>query len=134
MKKLLFFFLFPFVAIAQSNEVMDDYYNSITDWNISSAALKSTLNSLISTGHNPLPYSSASEDTWDVLQISDLISGTDNVLLMYGYDDSDGDSSTDRTRSKNSMATSGCTGLWNREHVFAKSLATPALETTSAGS
>ena len=56
------------------------------------------------------------------------------MLLMYGYDDSDGDSSTDRTRSKSSMATSGCTGLWNREHVFAKSLATPALETTSAGS
>ena len=139
MKKLalLFVFLFlPFIALSQSPDDggMDDYYNSITDWNISSAALKSTLNSLISTGHNPLPYSSASEDTWDVLQISDLISGTDNVLLMYGYDDSDGDSSTDRTRSKNSMATSGCTGLWNREHVFAKSLATPALETTSAGS
>ena len=131
-KLFLFVLLCPLLIVSQQGG-MDDYYNSV-NWNQSSAALKSTLNTLISTGHNPLPYSSASEDTWDVLQISDLISGTDNVLLMYGYDDSDGDSSTDRTRSKNDMATSGCTGLWNREHVFAKSLATPALETTSAGS
>ena len=131
-KLFLILLVSPLLVVSQEGG-MDDYYNSV-NWNQSSAALKSTLNSLISTGHNPLPYSSASEDTWDVLQISDLISGTDNVLLMYGYDDSDGDSSTDRTRSKNSMATSGCTGLWNREHVFAKSLATPALETTSAGS
>ena len=131
-KLFLIVLVSPLLVLSQQGG-MDDYYNSV-NWNQSSAALKSTLNSLISTGHNPLPYSSASEDTWDVLQISDLISGTDNVLLMYGYDDSDGDSSTDRTRSKNSMATSGCAGLWNREHVFAKSLATPALETTSAGS
>ena len=131
--KLFLFVLFCPLLIVSQQGGMDDYYNSV-NWNQSSAALKSTLNSLVSSGHTNLPYTSGSEDTWDVLQISDLISGTDNVLLMYGYDDSDGDSSTDRTRSKNSMATSGCTGLWNREHVFAKSLATPALESTSAGS
>ena len=120
MKKpaLLFVFLFlPYITLSQSPEDggMDDYYNSV-NWNQSSAALKSTLNSLISTGHNPPPYSSASEDTWDVLQISDLIR-VQTTCFLYGYDDSDGDSSTDRTRSKNSMATSGCTG-WNREHVL----------------
>ena len=51
MKKLLFFYLFPLVTIAQSNGVMDDYYNSILDWNLSSAALKTELNTLISTNH-----------------------------------------------------------------------------------
>jgi len=135
MKKLLFFFLFPFVAIAQSNGVMDDYYNSITDWNISSAALKSTLNSLISSGHTNLPYTSGSEDTWDVLQISDLISGSNNVSLIYGYEDgSDAEPKNDISRDKSLMSSGTCTGYWNREHIFPKSLATPALVTDSAGS
>ena len=98
-KLFLFLSFLPLFSVSQEGG-MDDYYNSV-NWNQSSAALKSTLNSLISTGHNPLPYSSASEDTWDVLQISDLISETDNVLLMYGYDEADGHSSTDRTGRKN---------------------------------
>jgi endonuclease I len=58
-----------------------------------------------------------------------------NVLLMYGYDDADGVPQTDRTRDVAlSCHTSSCYGLWNREHVFAKSLATPPLETDDPGS
>ena len=66
---------------------MDDYYNSITDWNISSAALKTELNTLISTNHVNLPYTSSNEDTWDALQISDLKPSTNDVYLIYGFDE-----------------------------------------------
>ena len=135
MKKLLFFFLFPFVAIAQSNGVMDDYYNSITDWNISSAALKTELNTLISNNHVNLPYTSSNEDTWDALQISDLKPSTNDVYLIYGFDEilTDGVPKNDYTRSKTLMQSgSNDIGYWNREHMFPKSLATPALTTSNS--
>ena len=77
-----------------------------------------------------IPYTSSSTvDTWDILRISDLSNQvSDNVLLIYGYDDNDGDFNSDRTRNAfDSCHSSSCTGLWTREHVFAKSLANPSL-------
>ncbi len=42
---------------------------------------------------------------------------------------------TDYTRDKDlSCHTSSCIGLFNREHVYAKSIATPPLEINVAGS
>jgi len=132
-KLFLFVLLCPLLILSQQSG-MDDYYNSV-NWNQSSAALKSTLNSLISSGHTNLPYTSGSEDTWDVLQISDLISGSNNVSLIYGYEDgSDAEPKNDISRDKSLMSSGTCTGYWNREHIFPKSLATPALVTDSAGS
>jgi len=47
----------------------------------------------------------------------------------------DGNSQTDYTRDKTLQChATPCSGLWTREHVFAKSLATPALTTDSPGS
>jgi endonuclease I len=136
MRKLLVLFIFlffPFVVFSQEGG-MHSYYSTV-NWNQSSAALKSTLNSLISSGHTNLPYTSGSEDTWDVLQISDLISGSNNVSLIYGYEDgSDAEPKNDISRDKSLMSSGTCTGYWNREHIFPKSLATPALDTDSAGS
>ena len=66
MRKLavLFVFLFfPFVVFSQEGG-MHSYYNSV-NWNQSSDNLKSALNTLISTSHTNLPYTSDSEDTWD---------------------------------------------------------------------
>ena len=41
---------------------------------------------------------------------------------------------SDRTRNKyNTCHTSSCIGLWNREHVFARSLANPSLTTFEPG-
>ena len=137
MKKLalVFTLLFlPFTVFSQSG-TPHSYYSSIT-WDQTSDNLKSALKTLLSSTETPITYSHASNlDTWDVLQESDLATGsTTLVSLFYGYDNGDGDTDTDLTRSKDAMATSGCSGLWNREHVFAKSLATPALTTSSAGS
>jgi len=125
--------VFAFSLSAQ----VPSYYSTI-DFNQSSNDLKQDLSQLITTTHvNEIPYTSTSVDTWDVLKIADLNpNNSQDVLLVYGYDDTDNDSQTDRTRSVNSNCTSsGCIGLWNREHVYARSLANPSLDTNypSAG-
>ncbi|APY12500.1 hypothetical protein BWZ22_15305 [Seonamhaeicola sp. S2-3] len=113
------------------------YYSNI-DFSQTDDALKNQISTLITTTlTNQLPYTSASTDTWDVIKTADLDpSNNQNVLLLYGYDDLDNTYKTDRTRSKDLNCTSNsCIGLWNREHVFAKSLANPSLDTSypSAG-
>jgi endonuclease I len=56
------------------------------------------------------------------------------VILFYGYDDTDNDTFNDRTRAiAYQQGNSPCIGYWNREHVFAKSLANPSLETDFPG-
>ena len=124
---------FSIIASAQ----IPSYYTNI-DFTQTGIALKTQLNALLTTSHtNPLPYTSSSTDTWDVIKSSDLDpTNNQNILLVYGYDDSDNIFKTDRTRDKNLNCTSNdCIGLWNREHVFAKSLANPSLDTSypSAG-
>ncbi len=52
---------------------------------------------------------------------------SNNVLLIYGYNDSDGNNVTDRTRSKNLNGGSNGTD-WNREHTFPRSRAVPVLD------
>ncbi|MCB0457943.1 MAG: endonuclease [Flavobacteriaceae bacterium] len=65
-------------------------------------------------------------DARDALQISDEdTNNSNNVLLVYGYDDTDGNCTTDRSRSKADFGGSSC--QWNREHVFARSLANPPM-------
>ncbi|MFY0713738.1 endonuclease [Seonamhaeicola sp. NFXS20] len=113
------------------------YYSNI-DFSQTDDALKNQINTLIiATYTNQLPYTSASTDAWDIIKTVDLNpSNNQNVLLVYGYDDLDNTYKTDRTRSKDLNCTSNsCIGLWNREHVFAKSLANPSLDTSypSAG-
>lgn len=125
--------LFPFLLNAQ----VPAYYSSI-DFTQSSENVKTQLTTLVTNTHTTLlPYTSNSTDTWDVLVQSDLENQTsDNVLLVYGYDDSDAITMNDYSRDKDlSCHTSSCIGLWNREHVFAQSLANPSLDTSypSAG-
>ena len=122
------FFLFVFTLKAQ----IPAYYNNI-DFSKKGNDLKTQLSSLIIATHsNLIPYTSTSTDTWDVITHSDLAEDNRFVLLIYGYNDTDGIFQTDRTREITSLCNSNsCVGLWNREHVFAKSLATPSLETSS---
>jgi len=124
--------LLPLFCISQ----IPSYYSSV-DFNNNGATLQAELTILITTTHtNPLPYTSSSPDTWDAVKQTDLVPGdTENVLLFYGYDDFDGISKTDYTRDKDlSCHTSSCIGLFNREHVYAKSIATPSLTTSTPGS
>ena len=124
-------FLVPFLVAAQ----IPDYYSSV-GFNQNGNALKQDLSSLIIDTHNNLiPYISSSIDTWDVIHQSDAdVSISGNVVLIYGYDDSDNVTKNDRTRAiSNQQNLNFCIGFWNREHVFAKNLANPSLETDDPG-
>lgn len=111
------------------------YYSSI-EFNQPGEALKVQLSDLITTTHfNFLPYTSTAIDTWDVIKNADL--DTENpsvVLLVYGSDDTDGVFLTDRSRDRDlDCTTSGCIGLWTREHVYPRSLANPSLDVSAPG-
>ena len=111
------------------------YYSNV-EFTQEGNALKDDLSTLIIDTHTTLiPYTSSSTDTWDVIHESDLdVTIPNNVILFYGYDDTDNVSINDRTRAITAQQSSGsCIGYWNREHVFAKSLANPNLVTNSAG-
>jgi endonuclease I len=130
MKKQLFFtlLLLSFLSYAQ----IPAYYNDV-NLNLDGISLKNELaTKVINTHVNYLSYS----EIWYASRITDLDpndSSNQNVLLVYGYNDNDGNYRTDRTRSK--YANGGNNGTdWNREHVYAKSLGTPNLGTSGPGS
>lgn len=105
------------------------YYNNV-NLTLSGMALKAELSDKIIVTHtNNLSYA----EVWDALRITDLVPGSStNVYLVYGYDDGDGDVTTDLSRDKNSNG--GAVGDWNREHVYPKSLGNPDLGTSGPGS
>lgn len=105
------------------------YYNDV-NLNQSSTALKDALAiKIISTHTTNLSYTPG---VWDALKQSDLDpTDSSKVLLIYGWDDTDSDITNDRTRGKD--VNGGGTGVWNREHVFSKSLANPNLGTSGPG-
>ena len=128
MKKynFLLLLLLPFFMMAQ----IPTYYNDV-NLNLTGIPLKDELaTKIISTHTRNLSYS----QVWSSSKITDLDpSNSANVILIYGYNDNDGNYVTDRTRSKN--ANGGNNGTdWNREHTYAKSLGTPNLGTSGPGS
>ena len=125
MKKLIIFLSLINVAFifAQAGAPAV-YYNGI-NWTQTGTTLKTALANKITTTHiNFLSYG----EIWNASKITDLDpSNSNNVLLIYGWENgTDTDVTNDLTRNKNSN--SGDNGDWNREHVFAKSLGTPALD------
>jgi endonuclease I/chitodextrinase len=130
MRKTLFFImlLWSIVTFAQ----IPSYYNDV-NLTLSGSALKTELsNKIIVTHVTDLAYTPG---VWDALRQTDLdASNTNNVVLIYGWNNSDGDITNDRTRDKTLQDSgSGATFVWNREHVYPKSLANPALVTGSPG-
>ena len=127
------FWTFVFGTVSIEAQI-PDYYSSV-DFYQDGNELKDNLSTLIINTHTTLiPYTSESTDTWDVIHLSDLdVSIPNNVILFYGYDDSDNDSFNDRTRAITYQSSGLCIGYWNREHVFAKILANPSLETDFPG-
>ena len=126
---------FCFVYYSASSQV-PLYYQGI-DFTLVGDNLKSELASLISTSHHTdFQYTSSSAiDTWDIIKSSDtyLLDST-KVYLVYGYDDFDQAFQNDISRDKSlSCHGSPCDGLWNREHVYPKSLANPSLSTSFPG-
>jgi endonuclease I len=127
MKKLLYTYIALFCSALTFAQI-PAYYNDV-DLTLTGMALKGELATKITNTHNYITYS----QVWDVLKVSDLNpENTNEVLLVYGYDDNDGIESTDRTRNKNSNG-GATTSQWNREHVFAKSIGEPDLGSTGPG-
>jgi hypothetical protein len=132
LKRFFLLLLFPLSNYCQ----IPQYYSDI-DFNQSQSIIESQLSNLITSTHNnDLPYTSDDIDTWDVLKLSDEVpTAPTSVFLVYGYDDTDNELINDYTRLKSlSCHVSGCSGLWNREHVFPKSLAVPPLDVGQPGS
>lgn len=126
MKKTFFLTLLAFSGIIYAQ--IPAYYSSI-NFSLTGMALKNQLATLITNTHTPITYT----DVWDVLIVSDLDpTNSSKVLLVYGYNDADGNVFNDRTRDKYNSG--GSSGQWNREHTFAKSLGNPDLGTSGPGS
>jgi len=129
MNKYFFLLLLPFCSLAQAPA----YYNSI-NFSQTGNALKDQLATLITNTHtHELVYT---PEVWSALEQADLDpENTNNVFLIYGYNDSDTNTDNDRTRDKDDNChTSSCDGLWVREHVYPRSLGIPNLEFTGPGS
>ncbi|MBQ0116363.1 MAG: endonuclease [Flavobacterium sp.] len=106
------------------------YYNGI-DFNLNGQALKQALSTKITSTHTrSLSYG----DLWNLYAQTDKAeNNSSHVVLIYGWENgTDADVTNDRTR----LATNhgGNNGQFNREHVFAQSLGTPALGESGAGS
>ncbi len=131
MTKTLLLLLLPIYGFAQ----IPEYYNAI-NFNLTGDDLKDELAVLITETHtNELDYT---PDVWNALKQGDLDpENTENVLLIYGYNDNDEDPDNDRTRDKDESChniSGGCAGQWVREHVYPRSLGNPNLEYTGPGS
>lgn len=132
-KKLLVLVFITSFSISFSQET---YYDDV-DLTLSGIELKEELAAKMIASHtNILEYTSGRPDTWDASKATDEnTSNTSEVVLFYGWENgSDGDESNDRTRDKNLQDSgTGASFVWNREHVFPKSLANPPLNTNVPG-
>ena len=128
----ILFLLLSSVCVGQ----IPPYYSGV-NFSLTGDALKGQLTQLITDTHTTnLPYTATGTiDVWDALKQADLNpANTQNVLLIYGWDDADADLTNDYSRDKDlSCHTSSCNGLWVREHVYPRSLGTPNLGFEFAG-
>ncbi len=123
-----FTILLSFILYISTFFAQQTYYNNV-NLTLTGMALKAELANKITVTHtNNLSYTQVKA----VLQIIDLDTlNTANVQLVYGFDDTDGEVTTDATRDKNNFG--GGVGQWNREHTYPKSLGTPNLGTSGPG-
>ncbi|NHM02924.1 endonuclease [Flavobacterium difficile] len=128
MKKLILLLFISCFSFAQ----IPAYYSSI-NFNQTGNTLKTALGNLITSTHtNKISYSPG---VWNALQAADLNpNNSGEVLLLYGYNDTDAISKNDRLDLVGNICSGSCpAGSWNREHVYAKSLGTPALVDGGSG-
>jgi len=130
MKKLLsvLFLLISSFLVAQ-----EAYYNDV-DKTLMGLDLKTALATKITTTHtNQLSYTPG---VWEASKVTDINpSNTGQVILIYGWEDGfDTDITNDKYRDQN-LQDNGSNGayVWNREHVYSKSLGNPNLGTSGPG-
>jgi len=133
-KKILSFYFLLFISLITFSQ--ETYYSDV-DLTLAGAALKDVLASKITATHTTtLEYTSSGPDVWDATKATDEnVANTNEVILYYGWEDgNDQDITNDISRSKNLQDNgSGTDFVWNREHVFPKSLANPILDTSTPG-
>jgi len=127
MKHIYFLFLFistfSFGQLIPPTE-LQSYYSSV-DFSLVQTQLFDDLAVETATKHTN--YISYTPGVWEASKITDEDPANNaNVLLIYGYNNTDGNYVTDRTRSKNLNGGDAGTD-WNREHTFPNSLAQPSL-------
>ncbi|SNS01718.1 endonuclease [Dokdonia pacifica] len=127
-KSLLMVALFCVTAIAFSQ--VPSYYDDV-NLTLQGTSLQNELSTKVTQTHTT--FLSYTPGVWQALQAADLDpTNANNVLLIYGYDDTDGNTLTDRSRDKN--LNGGSAGEWNREHAYPRSLGNPNLGSTGPGS
>lgn len=121
MKKNLSYLLLFVVATIYA-QTAPSYYQSI-DFSQSASSLKNQLAQLITnTQNNTVSYN----ELWSILKQTDVDpNNTQNVLLVYGWDNSNAEDDDDLYRDKDETCGGGnpCTDeTWNREHVYPRGL------------
>ena len=129
MKKLLLLIFITSFSVSFSQE---QYYNNV-DLTLTGLTLKNALNQkIVNTHTNLLSYS----EVWTACKNTDLNpDNSEEVVLIYGWENGeDQDITNDFSRDKN-LQDNGSNGsfVWNREHVYAKSLGNPNLGTSGPG-
>ncbi len=125
------FYILIFTLISSFVNAQQAYYSDV-DLSLEQDALKSALaQKIIATHTNFLTYTPG---IWEASKITDSDpDNASNVLLIYGYNDTDGNHVTDRSRSKDLNGGNEGTD-WNREHTYPRSLGTPNLGSEGPGS
>ena len=137
LKKLLFFYSFLLLSLCTFSQAQN-YYDDV-NLQLFGADLKDALAAKTIAAHtNILPYTSSSPDTWDAVRATDAYinaSFQGDIVLFYGWEDgSDNDDTNDYSRDERFQdIADGDTFVYNREHVFPKSLANPILDTDEPG-
>lgn len=129
---ILIFFtsLFSFAQLTPPAELQAYYAN--VDFNQTQLDLFDDL--AIETISNHTNFLTYTPGVWEACRVTDEDPlNNANVLLIYGYNDSDGDYVTDRTRNKQFNGGNNGTD-WNREHTFPRSLANPDLDSNGTDS
>lgn len=133
MKKLLLLALtmLSFTFFGQQN-----YYNDV-DLTLSGTQLKDALATKTIAAHTRfLEYTSSGPDVWKATKATDdNVNFSGDVILFYGWEDgTDNDDTNDLSRDNRLQDIGdGDSFVWNREHVFPKSLANPVLDTDVPG-
>ncbi|TVZ51446.1 endonuclease [Dokdonia sp. Hel_I_53] len=117
MKKIIFLLLFlPLFSFGQQ-----DYYDDTAVY-LTGSDLLLELRATLSSYNQNYTYGDFRQTTL----ITDANpENASEVLLIYGYNDTDGDCTTDRTRANSEFGGSNCD--FNREHTFPRSLANPSM-------
>jgi endonuclease I len=116
------------------NAQIPRYYAEVDFGNKSEPVVDQLFELLTKSLFQYYPYTSSETDVWDVLRTSCADpENLDNVILVYGHDDTDEFTQNDRTRNIYSNQSGSCIGYWSREHVYPKSLANPSLITSFPG-